>query len=389
VLNEKGFKRKTYDDLKQDMEQKAKEEFGSNVNLSSRSPLGILIKIFAWFLSGVWKLAEKVYNSAFPNTATGNSLSRLGPYIGISRLNGDFSRTQIEITGTPNEVILSGFQGGTVNDVLFETIEDAELDSNGEAVVEARALEMGQKGNVDVGTITEIINPHANVDSITNTTAGEGGRDQETDEEFRDRFYKSTSKGGASTPESIRGTLLETTGVRDAIVEQNILNETDADGTPPKSIAPFVFGGADNDVAQAVFDTKSGGIRSYGTTEVTVTDSQGINHTIGFTRPTITDVYVNVTVTTNSQFPSDGHDQVRTKIIEYIGGTDSDGSNYNGLALNENVVHAKLVSVAFSVNGVEDVDIEVSEDGSVYSQDNITISQKEVAETDYNKVVVT
>jgi len=389
VLNENGFKRKTYDDLKGDMEQKAKEEFGSNINLSSRSPLGILIMIFAWFLSGVWKLAEKVYNSAFPNTATGHSLSRLGPYIGISRLNGDFSRLQIEITGTPNEVILSGFQAGTVNEVLFETIEDAELDGNGKTVVEARALEMGAKGNVDIGTVTEIINPHANVDSITNTTEGEGGRDQETDQEFRERFYKSTSKGGASTPESIQGTLLETNGVRDAIVEHNILSEVDSDGTPPHSIAPFVFGGTDSDVAQAIFNTKSGGIRSYGTTEITVTDSQGINHTIGFTRPTITDIYVNVTVTTNNLFPADGYNQVRTKIIEYIGGSDEDGSNHDGLALNENVVHAKLVSVAFSVNGVEDVGVEMSKTGDIYSKDNIVISQKEVAETDFNKVVVT
>ena len=48
-LTESGFLRPSYADLLDAFEVKAKELFGSTVNLSVRSPLGIFLRIFAWF----------------------------------------------------------------------------------------------------------------------------------------------------------------------------------------------------------------------------------------------------------------------------------------------------------------------------------------------------
>ena len=77
-LTERGFLRPSYADLLDAFEVKAKELFGSTVNLSVRSPLGIFLRIFAWFAGLTWQLAEDVYNSGFIDTAAGVSLARLG-----------------------------------------------------------------------------------------------------------------------------------------------------------------------------------------------------------------------------------------------------------------------------------------------------------------------
>ena len=60
-LTERGFLRPSYADLLDAFEVKAKELFGSTVNLSVRSPLGIFLRIFAWFAGLTWQLAEDVY----------------------------------------------------------------------------------------------------------------------------------------------------------------------------------------------------------------------------------------------------------------------------------------------------------------------------------------
>ena len=43
------LKRKTYDEILYDMSEKAKALFGSDVNVSGHSVLGIIIRIVAWF----------------------------------------------------------------------------------------------------------------------------------------------------------------------------------------------------------------------------------------------------------------------------------------------------------------------------------------------------
>ena len=80
-LTERGFLRPSYADLLDAFEVKAKELFGSTGNLSVRSPLGIFLRIFAWFAGLTWQLAEDVYNSGFIDTAVGVSLARLGAFI--------------------------------------------------------------------------------------------------------------------------------------------------------------------------------------------------------------------------------------------------------------------------------------------------------------------
>jgi len=163
----------------------------------------------------------------------------------------------------------------------------------------------------------------------------------------------------------------------------------EVNGIPPKSIAPFIFGGDDQEIANTIFLMKPGGIRSYGTTEIPVTDSRGEQHIIGFTRPNTIHIYVHVELKTDGNFPLDGYEQVRTKIIEYIGGYDEDATEYNGLGLGEDVIYTKIIAAIQQVTGIVDIPVLLVDTQSPPTKTgNIEIALDEVAQTDFEKVSV-
>lgn len=373
ILDKNGFKRKTYQELKSDMEEKFKEGFGADINLSARSPLGILLMIFAWFLSLVWELAERVYNSAFVSKATGVQLDRLGPYIGISRNGSTRAYGEIRIKGTPGHVVEAGNQFKTERDVVFDLTDNVEIGSDTFGIGPIECTVAGGIGNVGSNEIIVIVNPSDKVEAVTNLEATFGGEEEETDSEFRKRYFQSGSQGTSLIDE-----VLEVPGVRYALINQNVY-ATEHNGIPPHAIAPFVFGGNDLDVAAAIFRKKAGGIQSFGTTIVDITDSQGIIHSIGFSRPIFVDIYVKVKVTPGAAFPSNGKSLLQQTIVDYL----------SNLSIGDDVVLSKLIRITSTIEGIDDLEIVLSTDGISYNVQNIAIGTDSVARTSLDKVVVT
>lgn len=388
MLDENGFKRPTKTEITEEMQLKVKELFGENTNVSPRSPLGIIILFFAFFLDKLYLLAEAVYNNSFPGTATGVSLQRLGKLKGMSLLLEEHASGEIQINGPPLTPVEAGFVVGTTNNILFETVEDVVLDGTGTATADIYAQLPGLSGNVAAGAITVVANPTADGLTVANAAPTTGGRNTETDAEFYARFQESPSKEGSPSPESIQARLIETPGVRDAIVNQNVMR-VERDGLPPNCIAPFVFGGDDEVVARAIFDVAAGGIQVYGTTVVNVTDSKGTVHEIGFTRPDVIQVYVKVTLVKGANFPFNGVDLVRAIVLNYIGGTGADGTIYGGLGLDDNVIHSRLIAAILNSQGVDDVEVELSTDNVTFVEGNIDILADQVAKTTHDKVAIT
>src|SRR5690606_37484564 len=123
----------------------------------------------------------------------------LGPYAGIRRRQAQHATGTIEITGTPNYTVPAGFLVSTANEVFFETTEAVTLDQDGKGTAPIRAVETGPSGNVPEGAITEIVTPDPDVSSVTNPERTTGGRDKETDTEFRARFNISAEEIGRAS----------------------------------------------------------------------------------------------------------------------------------------------------------------------------------------------
>ena len=63
----------------------------------------------------------------------------------------------------------------------------------------------------------------------------------------------------------------------------------------------FVIDGGDSDeIAKTIFNNKPAGTRAYGTTEITVQDSENVNHQIGFTRVTDVNLRMDIVISTTS-----------------------------------------------------------------------------------------
>lgn len=385
-LNDKGFKRKRYADIRNDLATQWKEKFGENSRTEEKSVNGILISLIAYVASPLWMLAEKVYNNSFVHKAEGNSLSGLVENRFMQRRPAEKSQGEVVITGEPGTTIEAGFTVSRINS--YVTVEDVEIGVGGTVVAWVEAIIAGANGNAPANTVIEIDTPLVGVDSVTNPEPIIGGREEETDTELKERYERSYAIGGSGTLPSIEAALLGLPQVRDARVYENT-TMVGNNGVPPKSIAPFVYGGDDDEIARAIFEMKAGGIQSFGNIEKIVADSRGEPHIVGFTRPDVVEVFAEINLDTDSDFPVNGLEQVRSKIIEYIGGIDEDATEYSGLGQGQNIIYTRIIAAIQKVPGIVDIPVlKIGKQDPPTETGNVDILRDEVAITDWEKVVV-
>lgn len=381
-----GFRRKTYNEILSDLQARAKEVFGDNINLSNTSFLGMWLQNEAWEIAELWELAEDVYYSPFVDTSEGSSLDGVGKYITIGRKPNTKSKGVVVIEADKGTRFPKTFRVSDENvSKVFETTKDVTVDETEVVEIPIISIHSGLDMNVEPYFITKAVNPIPGIKKIYNKEPTIGGANTETDKEFRERYYRSASKGGSSTREAVEAALLDMDDVIDAFVDENDTMEY-LDDIPPKCLAPYAFGSEDEKIAKTILKAKAGGIRSYGTTEVLVMDSKGVEHIIGFTRPTVRYIYVRLNITKDKGYPGD--DVVTRAVLNYIGGEDKEGISYKGLKLGENVVISKIMSSVMCLQGIKDIEVEISLDGETYQITNLEIAKKEIAKTSYDKVVI-
>ena len=376
-----GYVKKDYLTLMNDSESRLKSDdiFGSNIDFSQNDPLYHLFAAIEEGLSELWEVWEQVFYSGSPKFAEGVNLSNIGKLIGISRKQASKATGIERFTGTAGTVIPVNYQVQTNSNIIFLTTQTASIGSGGYADISIIAQNAGLSGVVAANTIIKIVNPMIGLDSVTNQTDTVGGQDEETDTAFRTRYIESTASGDGSTVEAIRSNLLTVTGVTDAKVEENVTDMT-VNNIPPHSIYALVHGGNDADIAAAIFSKCAGGIESYGTTSTNITDSQGITHTISFSRPVQINVYIKIDVTTSASYPSDGNAQIIAAIKSYI----------DNISVGQDVLIYKLIMTisALNLTGLDDMAITLSTDGTTYSASNIAIDDDKIATTTVDKIEV-
>lgn len=381
-----GFRRKSYREIIEDMENLAKELFGEDIDLSERNPMAKSLQNIGWEISTLWEMGEDVYNSAFVDTSEDSSLDGVGKYITVSRKGSQHSKGWITIEGIEDTRVPKGFRVSTEKSgIIYETVESSTIGEDGLTNIQIISIETGLDNNLAAMTLTKIVNPISGVKKVYNTSATSDGIDTEEDKEFRERYYRSTSLGGSATRQSVEAALLNVPDITDAFVEENESMEYLED-IPPKALAPYIFGGTDEVIGNTILTSKAGGIRSYGSTEVEVMDTKGIIQVIGFTRPTIKDIYVKLNLSKGLGYPGD--DIIRKAVLNYIGGTDLDALVYKGLKLGEDVIISKLMASVMCLEGINDIDVEISADSTEYINSNIQVEKKEIARTSFDKVVI-
>ena len=382
-LTDAGFRRPTYAELLDALEYKARELFGSKANLTVRSPLGIFLRIFAWMLNLLFSTLEDVYNSRFVDTAVGHSLYNLGRAIGLRLLGAQKAVGYLTFTGEIGAEVPEGYLAETIAGQQYITLQSGVI-LDGSITLPASAVVAGPDGNTEAGTITVITNPKNGISAVSNAAPFEGGRNTETDAEFRARYYISTDFAGGDIDAIIAAIYENVEAVIAVTGEENDTDEINASGLPPHSIELVVYGGLDESIATTIHRRKGAGIQTYGNVSVPVVDASGRIKAINFSRPTPVNVWIKVfNLQTDNTFPLDGVEQIKQRLTEYIG-SDTRG----GLNIGQNVVCVALPTEVFKVQGVVDFDLQISSDGETFSWKNITIAAREKAVTDESMVVV-
>ena len=383
-LTDAGFRRPTYAELLDALEYKARELFGTEANLTVRSPLGIFLRIYAWMLNLLFSTLEDVYNSRFVDTAVGSSLYNLGRAIGLRLLGAQKAVGYLTFTGDNGAVVPEGFLAETIAGNQYITLQ-AGVIVDGSVRLPATATLPGPDGNTAENTVSIITNPKSGILTVTNITSFDGGRDTETDAEFRARYYRSVDLAGGVNIDAIIAEIYESVEAIISVTgEENDTDEVNAHGLPPHSFEIIAYGGLEEDIAKAIYRRKAAGIQTFGNTTVAVAVASGQICDISFSRPNLIKIWVRVySLVTNADFPSDGAAQIKQHIMAFIG-----GDSRSGLNIGEPVIRMMLPTQVFKVSGVVDFKLKISVDGEHYGWDNISIAAREKAVTDESSVEV-
>lgn len=197
--------------------------------------------------------------------------------------------------------------------------------------------------------------------------ARETGEDDAT---VRAKIAGTMASRGAGSLDSIRAAVSLCEFVRSCKVYENDTDTTDANGIPAHSIAAVIYGGNGPAVAQAIYDHKAPGIGTYGSSNETVTDDDGNDHTIYYSRTTSRRTFVWMSI---RRLP--GIDE--TAVTEAVTAAVNDYIN-NQLGVAEGLQIPILYAVAYNADpelaktfAIADIYAQVSGD-SGYTRDEIT-----------------
>jgi uncharacterized phage protein gp47/JayE len=418
-ITSQGFVTKQQADIQSDLTAAFQAAFGKGINTAPRSRFGQFIGILSERLADLWAAAKQVYDSQYPDSATGASLDNVWSITGMLRLQPTRSTTILACCGTPATALATGRVASVVpSNVQFRTTADATIaaatawaqgqvvtlgvrrTANGnvyECTTPGTTLSSGTgpsstvlgadivdntahwkflgvgTGIVDVpaesvlygpmagpaNSIVTISTPVAGWSSVSNEADATLGTNTEVDPDGRLRRDGLLRGAGKAAPDAVRSAILLVPGVTDCVIFDNPTQVVDGNGVPGNSFESLVTGGTDAAVGQAIWNSKPLGIQAYGATTQSVVDSKGNAQSVKFTRPTPINIYVAVNFTTDSTWDAvNGAANVRQAIVNFTLGKllDSGGQAIgSALKAGDDVFNTPLYRAVFSIPGVQDI----------------------------------
>lgn len=275
-----------------------------------------------------------------------------------------------------NDNVIIEIYASTVSTIRLSVSANLQLALLGARVM--ASTEMPSQDSAEIGQVNELINQLDGIERVENRTEGSAGRLEETDLELYRRYHYGVWQNGAGTIDSLYANLSRVNGVKALRVYENDTSSTQ-NGVPAYSIYTVVKGGLDEDIAKALLKYKPLGIRTHGSTTISVKDSQNQPHLMKFSRPRKVYIWMKIviqTFTDQGEMAKSGYlAQAMKNVLDY-------GKN---LGIGSDVILQRIMAQCVSVDGVNQVSVmlgrtaNITDNEPTYQSADIVITQDEEA----------
>lgn len=383
-LTAEGFERALQDEIAADITTDLRGTISAQLDVSESTAIGNIVRIFADHLAQGWEALEEAINAMDPDNATGDRLVGLALLTGVARQGATKGLVTVTVNLDASQTYAAGGLIAHVVDepanrwVNRDVIESTTADDY-EVVFEAETA--GSDSSAAAGTLTVIAGSVAGWNSITNAADATPGTDIQTIEELRAEREASLALAGSGTVDAIRADLLQVDGVLQVLVEENT-NDYAVGALSPHSFRAVIWDGDpaaadDDELAQAIHDTRPAGIPSLGAESGTATKADGTTTTVAFERATAVPIYIDVDVVSTAGVAIA---DVKAAIL----------AEMSDLGVGDDVKINRILASVFTVDGVDDTDfVEIGVAATPSGTSNLTILSHEIATFSESNITIT
>lgn len=382
TIDAAGIRAPQFADILAWLQDQYRAIYGADVYLEADSQDGQFLALVAAAINDSNTACIEVYNSFSPATAQGHALSLNVKLNGIRRLVPTASAVDLLLGGTVGTTIT----GGLVTDAdgtQWRLPATVTIPGTGSITVTATCVKLGAV-EAAAGTITKIATPTYGWQTVTNPSAAVPGSPVETDAALRVRQSRSVAVPSQSIFEGIVGSVANLAGVTRLRGYENDSDTPDANGVPGHHIALIVGGGDVAAIANTIAVKKTPGTGTAGDVVQSVADAFGGSHIIRFSRPTVADIKINMTIQALTGYSSAILPRIRQAIADYL----------NGLSIGESVIYSKLfvpanlgndsVGMTYAITAMT-----VARDAGAYGTSNVVLAFDEAAACDVADIAIT
>ena len=314
------------------IQNRFKELFGDNLDLTPTTPQGRLIELFNRSEVFTLQCCAAISNMLNLNKANGFVLDDLGALFLIERKPATNTATTVIMSGVPNTIIPANTRIKNSDGYIFVNPAQATIGADGSVAVRYLAQETGEIP-CPANTLTNILDAVNGLESATNPANPTLGQDQESDNLFRNRIKSSLNLNAIAILSAIKASVEQVAGVVGSYCYDNFENSAvviDGLSVPAHSLLAVVDGGDDQEIANAIYAKKTAGTgyvapatedSDYTIIEKTVVDeAYGTAYKVRFVRPTLADVDINITVARKSYSGDNLEQAVKQAIMNFATG---------------------------------------------------------------------
>ncbi len=350
-INAAGLQVSLYPAILADNLQAFLNIYGTNQYVKPDSAIYQMLSILSLKQADTNLAAQLVYNQSSPQTAVGAGLDRQVKMNGLARQPFSYSTALLTVTGPPLATITNGFAQDTQGN-LWALPGVVSLPSSGTLNVTSVCTTPGAI-TAEAGTINIINTPSSSWTAVTNIAAAVAGLPVESDSSLRARQAISVALPSTTPLAATVASVLATSGVVRVAPGyptpggpgssiENPTGAVDSWGNPPHSISIVAQCTDTVAVATAIYQKKTIGCLTNGTTTVAVVDPiTGVTESISFFQPTNLPIYARVVLTGYGAPPTTAAvSAVQAALVTYlnelaIGGVVSLGAlYYEAMAVN-------------------------------------------------------